>query len=97
MKSMHTKQAAAGKAGRKRAHTGNGDHAGGAGEDDRAQLRAHGYEVIPEVIVDPSGGEWAPIYKVPAALLYLFAMLTLDPSGRTILSLYTDPWTRTGN
>ena len=97
MKSMYTKQAIAGKTGRKRAHTGNGDRAGGADEDDRAQLRAHGYEVKPEVIVDASGGEWAPLFKVPATLFYLFAMLTLDPRGRTIFSLCIDPWTRTGN
>jgi hypothetical protein len=98
MKSMYTKQATAGKTGRKRAHTGNGDRAGGAGEDDRAQLRAHGYEVKPEVIVDASGGEWAPLYEVPATLFYyIFAMLTLDPRGRTIFSLCTDPWTRTRN
>jgi hypothetical protein len=97
MKSMYTKQATAGKAGRKRAHTGNGDSAGGADEDDRAQLRARGYEVKPEVMVDASGGEWGPIYKVSATLFYLFAMLTLDPRGRTILSPCTDPWTRTVN
>ncbi len=97
MKSMYTKQATAGKTGRKRAHTGNGGHAGGADEDDRAQLRARGYEVKPEVIVDASGGEWGPLYKVPATLFYLFAMLTLDARGRTIFSLCIDPWTRTGN
>ena len=94
MKSMYTKQATAGKTGRKRAHTNNGDRAGGGDEDDRAQLRAHGYEVKPEVIVDASGGEWAPLYKVPATLFYFFAMLTPDPRGRTISSLCTDPWTR---
>ncbi len=91
MKSMYTKQATAG-------HTGNGDRAGGAGEDDRAQLRAHGYEAKPEVIVDASGGEWAPLYKVTATLFYyLFAVLIPDPRGRTIFSLCTDPWTRTRN
>jgi len=97
MKSMYTKQASTtGKPCRKRARTGNGDRAGGAGEDDRAQLRAHGYEIKPEIIVDASGGEWAPLYKVPATLFYLFAMLTLDPRGRTIFLPCTDPWTRTG-
>ena len=74
----------------------NGIHAGaGEGEgggDDRAQLRAHGYEVEPEVIVDASGGEWGPLFKVPAALIF-FAMLTPNPRSRIISSLCIDPWT----
>ena len=94
MKSMYTKETTGngntGHRGRKRASKGNRGHAGGGGGDDHAQLRAHGYEVEPEVFVDASGGEWAPIYKVPATLFYLFSMLTLDPRCRIIFSLCTD-------
>jgi len=96
MKSMYTKEATSNN-GRECAHTGNGDRTSGEGGYDHAQLRAHGYEVEPDVFVDASGGEWGPIYKVPATLFYLFAMLTLDPRCRIIFSLCTDPWTRTRN
>ena len=43
--------------------TGSGNRAGEGGGDDHAQLRAHGYEVKPEVVVDASGGEWAPLSR----------------------------------
>ena len=77
--------------------TGSSNRAGEGGGDDRAQLRARGYEVKPEVVVDDSGGEWAPLFKVPATFFYSFAVLTLDPRGRIIFSLCIDPWTRTRN
>jgi len=94
MKSMYTKETTSnGNSGGKRASRGNRSHAGGGGGDDHAQLRAHGYEVEPDVFVDASGGEWGPIYKVPETLFYLFAMLTLDPRCRIIFSQCTDPWT----
>ena len=68
MKSMSTKD---GNSGRKRARTGNAtgnsNRAGGGGGDDRAQLRAHGYEVKPDVVVD-ANGEWEPLFKVLACL-----------------------------
>ena len=50
MKLMYTKD---GKSGRKRAPTGNGNRASKGGGDDRAKLRAHGYEAKPEV--------WMPV------------------------------------
>jgi len=34
--------------------------------DDRLQLRAHGFEVKPEVIVDDSGGTLEPLFEVPS-------------------------------
>ena len=89
--------------GRKRTRTGTGNTTGSGhltgegGGDDRAQLRAQGYEVKPEVVVDASGGELAPLYKVSAICFDLFAMLTLDPRGRIIFSLCIDPWIRTRN
>jgi len=79
---------------RKRTRTGNttssGNRAGEVGGDDHAQLRAQGYEVKPEVDVDASGGEWAPLCKVPEICFYLFAMLTLDSRCRIIFSLCID-------
>jgi hypothetical protein len=59
MKSMYTRDMTSA-TGRKRAGTDNGDSAGGGGGDDRAQLRARGYEVKPEVLVDACGGKWEP-------------------------------------
>ena len=70
---------------------------GEGGGDDRAQLRAHGYEVKPDVIVDASGGKWATVFKVPATFSNSFAVLTLDPRDRVIFSLCINPWTRTRN
>ena len=77
--------------------TGSGNRTGEGGGGYRAQLRAQGYEVKPEVEVDASGGEWVPYYKVPAICFYLFAMLTLDPRGHIIFSLCIGRWTRTRN
>ncbi len=65
MKSMYTRDVTSA-TGRKRAGTDNGDNAGGGGGDDRAQLRARGYEVNPEVLVDPCGGIWEPLDEVLA-------------------------------
>jgi hypothetical protein len=91
---MFTKKST-GNGSRKRARTNpnNDDHAGGGGGDDCAQLRAHGYEVKPEVIMDDNGGEWEPLFKVLATLFYLLAMLMLNPRGRIIFSPCIDPWT----
>jgi len=94
--SMHTKND---DTGGKHTHTGGamdgGNHASKGGGDDHAQLRAHGYELKPGVDVDASSNDWAPLFKVPAIFLYLFAVLTVDPRGRIIFSLYINPWTRT--
>ena len=83
--------------GRKLAPTGDGNCAGEGGGGVRVQLRTRGYEVKPEVVVDASGGEWEQLFKVPATLSYLFAILMLDPRGRVIFSLCINPWTRTRN
>ena len=80
------------KTGRKHAGADDGNHAG-AGEgaaDDRAQLRAHGYEVEPEVVVNASRGEWGPLFKVPATVFDFFAMLTPNHRSRIIFSLCID-------
>jgi hypothetical protein len=37
---------------------------GGQGPADSAELRAHGYEVQSQVIVDANGGTWEPLFKV---------------------------------
>ena len=37
---------------------------GGQGTADSAELRAHGYEVRSQVIVDANGGTWEPLFKV---------------------------------
>ena len=58
--------------------------------DDRAQLRAHGYEVEPEVVVNASRGEWGPLFKVPATVFDFFAMLTPNHRSRIIFSLCID-------
>jgi hypothetical protein len=52
------------KASKKRVRTADGDGAGGGGGVDHAQLRAHGYEVKSDVIVDDDGIEWEPISEV---------------------------------
>jgi hypothetical protein len=49
-------------------------------------------EVKSEVIGDASGGGWEPLFKVPATLFYLFAMLMLDPRSWIIFSPCIDPW-----
>jgi hypothetical protein len=33
--------------------------------------------VKPEIVADASGGKWEPLFKVPATLPYLFAVLTI--------------------
>ena|ERR1700722_6378195 len=64
MKSFFTKDAQK----RKRARTdGNGDAgtgAGGSGAADDAVLRAHGYQVKPDVILDDKGIAWEPLFTV---------------------------------
>jgi hypothetical protein len=40
---------------------------GGASEIYGAILRSKGYEVIPDVIVDESGGEWGQMFRVRVA------------------------------
>jgi len=37
---------------------------GGKGTAHGAELRAHGYEVQSQVIVDANGGTWKPLFKV---------------------------------
>lgn len=54
---------------KKKTRTGDGDGAGGsggggAGTIEHAELKAHGYEVTPEVITDSSGTAWEPLFKV---------------------------------
>jgi hypothetical protein len=85
MKSMHTKETTNNNS-RKRARTaggggsGPGDHAGRVGRNDDTQLRAQGYEVRPEVIVDDFGMRWELLDKVSVIFSYfLFSTLTLDP------------------
>ena len=79
----------------KRARTGDttrgSSRAGEGGGDDRTQLRAHGYEVISDVIVDASGDEWMTLFKVSATSFYSFAVLVLDPRDGVIFSLCIDP------
>ena len=65
MKSMYTRDVTSA-TGRERAGTDNGDSAVGGGGDDRAQLRARGHEVKPEVLVDACGGEWELLDEVLA-------------------------------
>ena len=97
MKSMYTKVDKSGKKRRRREdddnHTGTGEDDGG----DHAQLRTHGYEVKPNVVMDASGGEWGPLFKVLATFFDLFAMLMPNPRSRIIFLLCIDPWTRRGN
>ena len=53
---------------KKHTHTGDGDGAGagggGASTAESAELKEHGYEVKPEVIVDSSGVILEPLFKV---------------------------------
>jgi hypothetical protein len=62
----------------KRKHSSNDDRGrngtegadaepGDAREIDSAILRSKGYEVIPDVIVDESGGEWGQMFRVRVA------------------------------
>ena len=57
---------------------GSGVGAGDTGAADCAELRAHGDEVKPEVIVDDKGGIWKAFSKVIALFYSLYAVLTLD-------------------
>ena len=89
MKSMTTED---GNSGRKRARTGNAtgnsNRAGGGGGGDRTQLRAHGYEVKPEVVVD-ANGEWEPLFEVPASLFLLIRYADARPQRPDhILTVY---------
>ena len=64
--------------------TGNGNGAGGGGEDDCAQLRAHGYEVVAD-----ASGEWEPLFKVPASLFPLIRYADARPQTPDhILTVY---------
>jgi hypothetical protein len=65
LKSLNT-QSSNRRGSRKRARTDNNDDddRSGGSRDGHAQLRAHGYEVQPEVFVDASGGEWSSLCKV---------------------------------
>jgi len=85
LNSMFTKDVP-GDPGRKHARTGDdhqdgdhraGSHRAGRDGDHRVQLRAHGFEVKPEVIVDDSGGTWEPLFEVPATLFYFFFGIVL--------------------
>ena len=53
---------------KKCARTDDVDSAGGDGGDndteDCVELRAHGYEVEPQVVVDSHGGTWSPLFEV---------------------------------
>ena len=53
---------------KKRARTDDVESASGdSGDEDTAdcvELRAHGYEVEPQVVVDSHGGTWSPLFKV---------------------------------
>ncbi|KAI0245827.1 hypothetical protein BJV78DRAFT_1259993 [Lactifluus subvellereus] len=68
----------------KGAHTGGGAGAGagGAGAADCAELRAHGYEVNPEVIVDDKGIAWEKLFKMPSHILTVYR--PSDPSKELI-------------
>jgi hypothetical protein len=62
LKSMHTKDGDDDSADDDSA---DDDSAGGGDGGDRAQLRAQGYKVESDVIVDCQGIKWEPISKVP--------------------------------
>ena len=51
---------------RRRTDVSGGGRGGGGGQGtaDSAELRAHGYEVQPQVIVDANGGTWEPLFEV---------------------------------
>jgi hypothetical protein len=78
LKSLYTKDDANTK-GKKRKRSGAGDGAGGrggaagVGAGDSADLRARGYEVEPEDIVDDSGIVYELLFKVWQPLSYLCA------------------------
>jgi hypothetical protein len=77
--------------------SGDGGHAGTGvpgGEYDRAQLRAHGYEIKPKEVVYSNGGDWETLFKFSPTFFY-FAMLTLDPRRRIIFLPCIDPKSRT--
>ncbi|KAI0245824.1 hypothetical protein BJV78DRAFT_1259964 [Lactifluus subvellereus] len=85
MKSFHTKEGTQGQGTKgKGAHTGGGAGAGagGAGAADCAELRAHGYEVNPEVIVDDKGIAWEKLFKMPSHILTVYR--PSDPSKELI-------------
>jgi hypothetical protein len=65
MKSLVTKKSKK-KDGRKNDGDGAGAGAGvgGTGAADSEDLRAHGYEVKPDVVVDNKGGTFEPFFKV---------------------------------
>ena len=48
----------------RRMDVGAGGSGGGKGTAHGAELRAHGYEVQSQVIVDANGGTWEPLFKV---------------------------------
>jgi hypothetical protein len=59
---------------------GRGDRAGGGGGTDDKQLRAHGYEVKSDDIVDDSRILFESLDKVSVTFsAFLFSTLTLDP------------------
>jgi len=63
MKSLMTEKSK-GKDGRDGAGAGAGAGVGGASAADSEDLKAHGYEVKADVIVDNKGGTFEPFYKV---------------------------------
>ena len=70
LKSFYTKDDAQGPKQQKRARTDDGDDTGGSGDGggqgtaSSAELRAHGYEVQSQVIVDANGGTMEPLFEV---------------------------------
>ncbi|KAI0293575.1 kinase-like domain-containing protein [Russula brevipes] len=90
LKSRHTKVTKE-NAGRKDAREDDNDSAdddsadggdGGAGGGDHAQLRAQGYEVKSDVIVDDKGIEIEPIFKRPDHILTVYRLK--DPEKKFI-------------
>jgi serine/threonine protein kinase len=79
LKSLHTKDD--NPKGKKRKRSGAHDDAGagGVGAEDQVVLRARGYEVKPEAIVDASGIVYEPLFKVWHFISYLCTALMLDP------------------
>jgi Protein kinase domain len=68
---------------RRRTDVGAGESrgSGGKGTAHCAELRAHGYEVQSQVIVDANGGTWEPLFEVwrPLSAYYTQHALTLRP------------------
>jgi hypothetical protein len=62
---------------RRRMDVSGGGRGGGGGQGtaDSAELRAHGYEVQSQVIVDANGGTWEPLFKVWQPLSTYYAPL----------------------